>query len=122
MSHIATDPRRHMFKTAGDGHCVALVREATGLGPTSTWRRGTAVRGGGHAGGTAIATFGASGLYENRLDGSSHAAILLAEYSDGLLVLDQWLNHPPQERVIRFRGGQGNAVNDADQFYVIETA
>jgi hypothetical protein len=40
--------------------------------------------------------------------------------SDGLLVLDQWRGQPVHQRVIRYRGGQGDAVNDGDRFYVIE--
>ena len=83
------------------------------------------MRGADCAPGTCIATFDADGRYGNHTDGRSHAAILIAEHSDGLLVADQWIadkRHPVAERVIRFRGGQGNAVNDGDQFRTIELA
>ena len=70
--------------------------------------------------GTVIATFGPDGRYSNRVDGSAHAAVLLAEQADGLRVLDQWTGHPVQQRVIRLPGGTGSAVNDGDQFYVVE--
>lgn len=70
--------------------------------------------------GTVIATFSAAGRYENRTDGASHAAIFIAEQSDGLRVWDQWQGHPVAQRTIRWHGGQGKASNDADAFYVIE--
>jgi hypothetical protein len=56
------------------------------------------------------------------MKGESHAAILLAENSDGLLVVDQWLGQPVQQRVIWFRSGRGKAANDGDRFYQIELA
>jgi hypothetical protein len=80
------------------------------------------VRGGNHVPGTAIATFSKAGRYENATDGRSHAAILIAVNSDGLLVWDQWVSQPVAQRVIRYRGGTDpkGAVNDGDAFYVIE--
>jgi len=104
----------------GNGHCVALVRELAGLPHTAQWRRGDPVRGSNVAPGTAIATFYPDGGYGNHTDNRSHAAILLAENSDGLLVMDQWLGRPAQQRVIRFRQGAGDPVNDGDQYHTIE--
>jgi hypothetical protein len=123
MPHRGEVPLRYHGKPVGDGHCVALVREVTGLPPTAHWRRGAKVRG--HApplpAGTAIACFDQAGRYTSRTDGTAHAAILIAEQSDGLLVWDQWLSHPTSQRVIRFRGGaSGNVINDGDAFYAIE--
>jgi hypothetical protein len=122
VTTLARDPHRHLGKPVGNGHCVAFVREVTDLGPTTTWRRGDPARGSGAAPMTAIATFDPNGRYGNHTDGRSHAAILLAENSDGLLVLDQWLGQPLHERVIRYRGGSGDAVNDGDRFYIVEVA
>jgi len=38
----------------------------------------------------------------------------------GLAVYDQWLGQPVHQRTIHFRNGAGLAVNDGNQFYVIE--
>jgi hypothetical protein len=54
-----------------------------------------------------IATFDTSGQYGNHTDGRSHTAILLAEISAGLLVVDQWVWKRCQQRIIRWRGGTG---------------
>lgn len=117
----ATNPHAHTGKAVDTGHCVRFVQVTTpGLPHTSYWRRGRKVRGGSVPAGTVIATFGPDGRYSNRVDGSAHAAVLLAEQADGLRVLDQWTGHPVQQRVIRFHGGTGSAVNDGDQFYVVE--
>jgi hypothetical protein len=118
---IAGDPASYRGKVAGDGHCVAFVRQTTGLGHTSTWRRGAKARDGGLLIGTAIATFSAAGRYENDTTGRSHAAIWMGADPIGLLVWDQWLAHPVAMRTIRYRGGQGSAVNDGDAFYAIST-
>lgn len=122
MPTVSSTHDQHVGKTIGDGHCVAYVRHVTGLPATAQWQRGDPVRGGGHAPGTAIACFGRDGKYTNRTDGSAHCAILIAERSDGLLVWDCWQGQPVHQRVIRFRNGQGNAINDGDQFYAIELA
>jgi hypothetical protein len=123
MPVLATDPHRHKGKPVGNGHCVAFVVECTDLGPSTTWRRGDPVVGSGAAPLTAIATFDPNGRYASRTDGSSHAAILLAEHSDGsITVLDQWLGQPVHERIIRNRAGSGDAANDASRFYVVEIA
>jgi hypothetical protein len=117
---IAKNPEAHMLRQVDNGHCVRFCQVAVpGLPQTIHWRRGPKVRGGNVESGTVIATFGPDGRYTNRTDGSAHAAVLIAEHQDGLLVWDQWVNHPVQQRVIRFRGGQGTAVNDGDQFFVV---
>ncbi len=85
-------------------------------------RRGPRSRGGGLAGGTAIATFDAAGRYENDTSGRSHAAILIKETGDGLWVWDQWPGQPVHQRLIRFRdstGLGGAAVDDGDAFHAI---
>ena len=90
--------------------------------PTVEWRCGTLVKGSAAAQGTAVATFDPDGTYGNHTDGRSHAAILQQITPDGLLVWDQWTGHPVAPRLIRFKGGEGEAVNDGDQFHVIEQA
>lgn len=109
-----------MGEVLGNGHCVAFVREVTGLPQSAQWRRGDPVRGSGCASGTIIATFDADGTYGNHTDGRSHAAILLAEHSDGLLVADQWIGQPVHQRTIRYRNGNGYAANDGDRYCVVE--
>jgi hypothetical protein len=117
---IAAAPDSYFGQTVGNGHCVAFVRAASDAPHTSEWRRGENVRAALEVPkGQAIATFDADGRYGNHTDGRSHAAILIARHADGLLVWDQWVLHPVQQRVIRYRGGQGDAVNDGDQFYVV---
>jgi hypothetical protein len=106
----------------GAGHCVPFVREVTGLPSVAHWRRGALVRGGNCAPGTAISTFNAAGRYPNTTSGDSHCAILLAEEEGGLRVLEQWKGQHVHERVIRFKGGQGLAVDDGDKYWTIEIA
>jgi hypothetical protein len=120
MSYIAKDAGSFAGRVVGNGHCVALVREACGAPHTSSWTRGERVRGSATPAGTAIATFGADRTYQNRTDGASHAAILIAVQPDGLLVWDQWRGHPVARRTIRYKGSIGTANNDGDRFYVIE--
>ena len=121
MPHLAQGHERHYGSYVGDNqHCVSLVRECSGLPHTSAWRQGKPARGSGCASGTTIATFDANGRYGNHTDGRSHTAILLAENSDGLLVVDQWVGQPCHQRVIRYRNGDGQPVNDGDAFYVVE--
>lgn len=122
---IAAAAERHRGRVIGNGHCVALVREAGGVPHTSQWRRGPKARGGSLAAGTVIATFGGDPpRYQNRTDGTSHAAVFAAEEAGGLRVWDQWAGQPVHSRLIRFRGGQGRPVNDGDAFHVVtvETA
>ena len=70
--------------------------------------------------GTAIATFDPSGTYGNHTDGRSHGAIYVSQNADGVLVYDQWTGQPVHQRTIHFRNGSGSAVNDGDQFYVVD--
>jgi hypothetical protein len=120
MPHLALDYDHLLGSVIGNGHCVALVRECAPLPPTRAWRRGDPVRNSNCAAGTVIATFDADGTYGNHVDGRSHAAILLRENTDGLLVIDQWLGQPVHQRVIRYRNGSGDAVNDGDRYHVVE--
>lgn len=119
---IASDPQRYLGTPVGNGHCVALVREATGAPLTAQWRRGKQARGGNLASGTAIATFDHHGRYINATDGRSHAAILLAEEALGLRVIDQWVGRAPAERLIRFKRGSHPHADDGDHYYQIITA
>ena len=121
MSFIADELEPHIARSDGKAHCVALVRAGTGAPHTSQWRRGQQVRGNNVPWGTAIATFDPDGKYGNHTDGRSHAAILIKEQPDGLLVLDQWIGRVASRRVIRFKNGAGPAVDDGDQYHVIET-
>jgi hypothetical protein len=98
------------------------VRAAADVPHTSLWRRGALVKGNAVPSGTAIATFNGAGRYANARDGSSHAAILIEQSDAGLSVIDQWVGHAAQRRVIRPKGGAGTANNDADRYYVIEIA
>lgn len=120
MPFVASRHEHLIGQSVGTGHCVAFVREVTGAPITTQWRRGDPVRGGNHAMGTAIATFDNNGRYGNHVDGRSHCAVLIAENEDGLLVADQWVGQSVHQRVIRFRGGSGDAANDGDRFYAIE--
>jgi hypothetical protein len=122
MSWIAVDPERYEGQSVGSGQCVAFVQAAALAPRTAGWTRGVLVRGGNVPAGTAIATFDPDGSYGNHTDKRSHAAILVAEQAGGLLVWDQWRNHPVSQRVIRFKGGAGDPVNDGDYFHVIEQA
>ena len=122
MSWIAQAPSSFVGEAVGNEQCVAYVQVASGAPNTSRWKRGNLVKGGAVPQGTAIATFDPDGTYGNHVDGRSHAAVLHEELPEGLLVWDQWLHHPVAPRAIRFRGGTGAAVNDGDQFYVIEEA
>ena len=84
------------------------------------WQRGVPARGASLAPGTCIATFDASGRYANATDGSSHAAIVVAERADGIEVWDQWRGKLVGKRVIRFKGGAGPKADDGDQYFTIE--
>jgi hypothetical protein len=123
MTWYAANPDDYAGRVVGDGHCVAFVQASAGVPRTAEWRRGERVRTSPedlrHQ---AIATFDPNGRYGNRTDGWSHAAILIARRDDGLLVWDQWVGQPVHQRLIRYRAGQGQAVNDGDAFHVITTA
>ena len=120
MSWIAGSSYEHAGAIIGSGQCVAFVQQAAGCTHTSAWRCGIKVRSNNVESGTAIATFDPSGRYGNHTDGRSHAAILIAETKEGLLVWDQWHGQPVHRRTIRFHGGVGKRVNDGDAYHVIE--
>jgi hypothetical protein len=103
----------------GDGHCVAFVRKATGLPATARWLRGPKARAANLVPGTAIATFNNEGRYDNDVNGTSHAAILLEDTPAGLVVLDQWVGHPVGPRTIFYRSGAQDAVNDGENYFAI---
>jgi hypothetical protein len=72
---------------------------------------------------TVIATFDDEGRYVNATDGSSHAAIFLEETPRGSIrVIDQWIGKRVSERVIRDKGGQGPAADDASRYFIVEVA
>ena len=98
------------------GQCVSYVKRACpSLRATASWRKGNAVKGlSTLARGTAIATFDSNNRY------LGHAAIYVSQNTAGLQVWDQWVGHAVAPRMVSFRGGHGNAVNDGDQYYVIE--
>lgn len=121
MSFRAANPASYAGEVIGNGHCVAYVHLAADTPHTSHWRRGERVRDADQVPpGTVIATFGKDGRYENRTDGSSHAAILAMTEDTGLRVWDQWLGHPVAIRVIRYKSGTPPACDDGDQFYIVE--
>lgn len=119
---IARNPEFYLGTSVGNGHCVAYVRAVSDAPQTALWRQGAPVTDVTlplvH---TIIATFDRQGRYANAVDGSSHAAVFISRHEAGIEVYDQWVGQPVHRRTIRFRGGQGYAVNDADRFYVVET-
>jgi len=117
---IAKNPHQGLGEVLANGHCLRHVQIVAGVTHSSTLRRGQHVRGSGCAPGTVIGTFDADDRYANATDGSSHVAIFLAETEEGLRVIDQWVGQPVHERLIRFRDGEGSAVNDGSRFYVVE--
>ena len=120
---VPHDHARYAGRSIGTGHCVAFVRDATGLPQTTAWRRGDPVQGSDLAPGTAIATFDPNGRYGNHIDQRSHAAILLAVHDDGsLTVADQWVGKPVSQRTIYNRHGKGVPADDAAAYYAIEVA
>jgi hypothetical protein len=122
MMWRSAQPHSFEGQVIGDGHCVALVRHASGIGHTSTWRRGPKPGAADRTLGRVIATFDPDGRYGNHVDGRSHAALLIGLAAHGgLLVVDQWRGHPAQQRTIRAKGGMGLAVDDADRYYVVVT-
>ena len=115
---VASYPESYTGQTVGNGQCVTYVKAVTGAPASSEWSEGQKVRGANLARGTAIATF-QNGQYQNRTDGSSHAAIYLSQDADGIQVMDQWYGQPVHTRTIRFKGGSGMPVNDGDAFSVV---
>lgn len=118
---IIPNPEHYLGRIVANGQCVRFVQEVAGMPHTSRWQRGVKVRGNAVARGTVIATFDPGGSYGNHTDGRSHAACFLNEAAAGLEVIDQWSGQPVHRRTIRFRGGEGRAVNDGDKFHVVET-
>lgn len=118
---VAPDPYARLGEVIDTGHCMRHVQVVAGVTHSSTLRAGERVRDM-HMlpRGVAIGTFAANGTYANAVDGSSHVALLVSRLSDGLLVVDQWVGQPVHERVLRYRGGEGDACNDGDRFHVIE--
>jgi hypothetical protein len=119
---LAVIQRNHLGKAIGSGQCVAFVEAAANTPHTSQWTRGRIVAGDATIPeGAAIATFDPSGTYGNHTDGRSHGAIYVSQIAgQGLAVYDQWLGQPVHQRTIHFRHGEGLAVNDGNQFYVVE--
>jgi hypothetical protein len=114
--------QNYLGKAIGSGQCVAFVEMAAKTPNTAAWKRGRIVAGDTTIPeGTAIATFDPQGTYGNHADGRSHGAIYVSQVAgQGLAVYDQWLSQPVHLRTIHFRDGAGLAVNDGNQFYVIE--
>ena len=114
--------QNYLGKPIGSGQCVAFVEMAAKTPNTAAWKRGRIVAGDTTIPeGTAIATFDPAGTYGNHTDGRSHGAIYVSQVAgQGLAVYDQWLGQPVHQRTIHFRDGAGLAVNDGNQFYVIE--
>jgi hypothetical protein len=108
--YVATDLPHWIGKegSVGDGQCVALVRLATGA--------------------PAIATFDADGRYENRKDGTSHAAIYLGQDARGVYVLDQWMASDGTRvkgvRRVAWEGRPGSTygVDNGDNYRVVGVA
>lgn len=118
---VATDPASYAGRVVGSGQCVSYVRKAApGLPETTRWMQGPKARGSLLEPGTIVATF-TDGRYSNANDGSSHAAVLMEEQPDGILVWDQWITHQVANRVIKFKSGVGLACDDGDRYYAVET-
>jgi len=86
------------------------------IGKTSTWKRGILVKGNNIAPGTAIASFDSDGKYAN-----DHAAILVEETKEGLVVWDQF-NNPKKiwaTRTLKFSKNNTDRSNNGNLFYVI---
>ncbi len=108
----------------GPCQCVTLVRDVSGLPPTSSWTPGQQVIGGNIAPGTPIATFGSDGTYLNQ-SGQSHAAIFESYNSDGSInVIDQYGSgatmKPPGPSTFA-ANNVNHPAESAGQFYVINT-
>jgi hypothetical protein len=132
MSWNCPDPQTFAGQVVGTGQCVAFVEVACSqitpvviaMPHTPNWKAGRKVQGDTSVlPGTAIATFDPNGKYGNHTDGRSHAAILVEETPEGLLVWDQWVGQPVHERLIRFKApGDGWNANNGIAFSVIELA
>ncbi len=122
-------------KVYGDGQCVALVKDVSGLGQTSTWQQGNNVQQSIVSGnpppiGTPVATFGQNGTYTNSLDGTSHAAVITGYQQDangnytGMTVLDQYVGKngtpvPASIHTIPFNNSGTQVISNASNYNVI---
>ena len=112
---LSDDPGWNKYK----GECATGVqyvfyKAGNPLGRTSSWRQGTLVKGNKIPPGTAIASF------RNNRFSQDHAAILIRETPNGLLVWDQY-NHPPKawgRRTLYFRDNNDRS-NNGNLFYTI---
>jgi hypothetical protein len=109
----------------GQGECVDLVKSATGLGQTGSWKQGASVVGNPNIKpGTAIATFDGKGNYDGHNSaGKSHTAIYLGpstKFPGGIRVYDQWDGQPAHERDLR--PDNKSYVDNANSFHVVNTA
>jgi hypothetical protein len=124
IPYIASDPENKQWlgKAVGTGQCVAYVQAVSTAPQTSLWQRGALVKGNDNIQyGTVVATFGPSGKYENRMDGTSHAAVYLKQDTTAITVVDQWSNQPAHRRLIRFVvPPTALAVNNGNMYYVVE--
>lgn len=124
-------------KGAGDGDCAKLAQLPLQMPYTRPyWRRGIRVLGNdgpvyrnglkvsetGVLRGTVIATFDEEGFYPNTR--RKHVAIYLGQGKQAgrpfIKVIDQWLGHPPAERIIHSLPN-GYISNNAEAFSVVYT-
>lgn len=121
LTHAAKYRGQRVGSGANKGECatgvqVVFIAAGKPLGKTATWKQGKKVRGNSIRPGTAIASF-RNGKYRQ-----DHAAILIKETPEGLLVWDQY-NRPPKrwgKRLLRFDAGKNDHSNNGDLFYTIE--
>jgi hypothetical protein len=127
-ANAASVVAQYAGQSVGTGQCVALVKAATGLGPSSTWKQGDPVTADNIASipaGTPIATF-QNGAYQNATNGNSHAAILLgpgttASGQPGIQVLDQWSGSAASVRVLPFNAYNKAPCNNGSAFSVVQS-
>lgn len=123
MAYIADSKYAEQKEVVGNGQCVALVKQLAGARASSLWREGGSVaelvKKGTIAEGTAIATF-VDRRYPNRNHGN-HAALFVRSVAGGIEVFDQWRNHKPSKRIIRFgRPAAAGASNRPELYSVVE--
>jgi hypothetical protein len=122
MVWIASDPHKCLGEVVDTGHCMRHVQVVAGVAHSSKLRKGEKARGAKLTPGTIVGTFDDTGCYANATDGSSHIAVFLKETPEGLLVIDQWVGQVVHERVVRWKNGAGPACDDADRYYVVQSA
>jgi hypothetical protein len=128
MSYVYMDARKLENKEkVGDSECVALIRHYTSAPATQLWKAGKTVIGNkALLTGTAIATF-IDGRWPNKNTGN-HAALYLAQVSNGIYVMDQWNRADKKMISSRFiyrlgKNKDGSFIrpsDNADAFSVIE--